>query len=75
MKQPVMKRLAFFPQVAKVLGERKASVELAKVWRHKDNMQFGEAFEIGKRLDETFVWHESPQGHKFWANIDYQSKR
>ena len=55
-----------FKQVAEVIGEEKALEELSKVFPYGlgDNYFNGD-------LDESFIWHESPQGHDFWADIGW----
>ena len=57
-----------FDQVAKVIGEEKAVVELVKVVECEHPNFIGEMRHA--TLIDLFVWELTPQGHKFWQAID-----
>ena len=61
------KDLACFKEVADVLGEESTAIELKKVIDRKD-CHFGRF--LDESLLDSFAWHESPQGHGFWEDID-----
>ncbi|AUR84753.1 hypothetical protein NVP1063O_086 [Vibrio phage 1.063.O._10N.261.45.C7] len=58
-----------FKQVAKVIGEKQAKIELFKAsknWREGDlTNTYSGAYPV-----DCFIWSESVQGHDFWDNID-----
>ena len=55
-----IKSLAFFPEVAAILGEERAVKELLAV---------GKINYKAEELDEAFAFVSSPQGHEFWTEI------
>lgn len=62
-----IKSTPLFKQVAAVIGEEKAQIELAIAYHEYSGY---DEFEFHKDLIGSFVWSDSPQGHDFWESID-----
>lgn len=58
-----------FKQVAKVIGERQAKIELFKTSKSWDEVDL-EDISAGENLSDCFSWGGSVQGYDFWDNID-----
>lgn len=61
-----IKSTPLFKQVAAVIGEERAQVELAIAYHGYNG---GGIFDFGEDLLYAFKWLRSPQGEKFWASI------
>lgn len=61
------REMACFEQVAEVIGEKQAEIELQRVIDtyecHNEELKTGKLF-------DAFEWSLSPQGSKFWNTID-----
>jgi len=59
------KQATYFKQVADVIGEEQAEIELQKV------IDYGIGFDDEEDVSITsaFIFHESPQGFTFWSEI------
>lgn len=60
--------LGCFQQVADVIGEEAAEVELHRVIDCPKDLIVDDA---GESLIEAFLWDDTPQGSSFWGAIDY----
>ena len=58
-----------FKQVASVIGKVKALEELCKAYESYDDVT-DMPFDIEQELIDAFEWCYTPQGAKFWLNID-----
>tara|TARA_Y100000593_G_scaffold94032_1_gene191288 strand:- start:65892 stop:66449 length:558 start_codon:yes stop_codon:yes gene_type:complete len=58
--------LGCFQQVADVIGEEAAEVELQKVIDYEGAVWIN----LEEDLVDSFVWDATPQGGRFWDNID-----
>ena len=58
-----IKSTPLFKQVAAVIGEEGAQVELAEV-AHSTSVEFN------KSLYKSFYWTNSPQGGVFWQDVN-----
>ena len=62
-----IKSTPLFKQVAAVIGEERAQIELAIAY-HGYNSRDG--FEFYCCLKEAFTWLRTPQGRSFWQSIN-----
>lgn len=67
--KPHIKSLGCFKQVASVIGEAKAQIELFKVVNCKRQVVL-ELDPKATDIVEAFSWDEAPQGYSFWSIID-----
>ena len=58
-----------FKQVASVIGKVKALEELCKAYESYDDVT-DMPFDIEQELIDAFEWCYTPQGSKFWLNIN-----
>ena len=66
MNQIRIKSTPLFKQVAAVIGEERAQIELAIAY-HGYNSRGG--FEFCDPLNIAFTWRRTPQGRSFWQSI------
>jgi len=62
--KPHIKTLPCFPQVASVIGESSAQIELFKAI-HSD-CEFDKS---KSKITSAFSWIKTPQGYNFWRRI------
>lgn len=67
--KPHVKNLRCFKQVADVIGESRAQIELFKVLTYSDpdDLDFDDDQVY---FDMVFIWCVTPQGHDFWSDIN-----
>lgn len=58
-----------FKQVAKVIGEKQAKIELFKTSKSWEEANLASIYS-GADLMDCFIWSKSVQGYDFWNNID-----
>jgi len=63
--------LRCFREVADVIGEEAAEIELQRVIDYPEN-DIGN--DVGERLINCFCWHSTPQGTDFWSSISNYEK-
>jgi hypothetical protein len=68
MKKVKIEDTLMFKQVAKVIGEKQAKIELFKASKSWDKSNIKD-IEYGKDLLESFVWRKTLQGVKFWEMV------
>ncbi len=64
MPKPNVKVLKCFGEVAAVIGEKRAKLDLFKAVHYK-GVDFCDGL-----LGQSFYWAETPQGSEFWSDID-----
>ncbi len=69
-----IEELQCYPQVASVLGETQAKLELFKVVNKLDFSDPDIWFVDEKNLCDTFNWVFTPQGYNFWEDVYNASK-
>ena len=57
-----------YEDFAKLIAEVKEIDDEAGTWI-KNSASFLDSFVASGCLGEVFMWHETPQGYKFWHNI------
>ena len=62
-----IKTTPLFKQVAAVIGEERAQVELAKAYY---SYASSDGFDFGCALDSAFTWEDTVQGFEFWNLIN-----
>jgi len=72
--KPHIKTLPCFPQVAAVIGESRAQIELFKAhWTFKSplirNSKIKSTWIVNSDLSMSFSWASTPQGKIFWCKI------
>ncbi|QXN60148.1 hypothetical protein KUA24_81 [Vibrio phage HNL01] len=68
MQELNIKETRVFRQVASVIGEEQAEIELIKAsesWTDRDI----ESIEVGLDLTRSFIWTDTVQGKDFWSAI------
>lgn len=73
--KPHIKTLPCFPQVAAVIGESRAQIELFKAhWTFESpftgNAKIKRPWIVKSDLSMSFTWKLTPQGHKFWERVN-----
>ena len=70
--KPHIKTLPCFPQVAAVIGESRAQIELFKAhWSFRYYKELtGRPWIGGYKLIDSFSWATTKQGHYFWSCIN-----
>lgn len=75
--KPHIKTLPCFPQVAAVIGESRAQIELWKVVHGNPKSpstwdpESSKPWTHFKDLSLAFYWEKTPQGKSFWQSICY----
>lgn len=58
-----------FKQVAKVIGEKQAKIELFKASKGWEEVDVEDIL-VGENLFASFRWCSTPQGMEFWDSIN-----
>ena len=63
----INKNALYFRQTAHHLGEREAERHLMIAM--ESDCAWSEPLGDDTAVEDIFIWHETPQGHKFWQSV------